>query len=344
MAIDIVRNTIINFLVDNSLPYDARLERIYGGANNKIFRVSADGRDFLLKVYFEHPDDSRQRLKSEFSFCRFAWARGLRALPEPLACDYQNHLALYEFIEGRHLKESEIDRDFILRALAFYRELNKYKQCPDAQQLGLASEAHFSIGKHLECVEGRLEKLRGIERVSQADSSALDFVNTDLSEQWRRLRDSVIKEAKSCAFGLYGEIENDDRCLSPSDFGFHNAILTDKENLRFIDFEYAGWDDPAKLVCDFFCQPKIAAPNVFFDFFADAVVSNLKEPRLQRKRVGLLFPVYQIKWCCIVMNEFLRGGSKRRDFASDILDKQKLEETKIAQLNKARRILESLRI
>ena len=27
----------------------------------------------------------------------------------------------------------------------------------------------------------------------------------------------------------------------------------------FIDFEYAGWDDPSKLICDFFCQPAVKA-------------------------------------------------------------------------------------
>ena len=36
------------------------------------------------------------------------------------------------------------------------------------------------------------------------------------------------------------------RCLSPSDFGFHNALLEATGKLRFVDFEYAGWDDPAK--------------------------------------------------------------------------------------------------
>ena len=42
-----------------------------------------------------------------------------------------------------------------------------------------------------------------------------------------------------------------DKCLSPSDFGFHNVIVEKDKILRFIDFEYAGWDDPAKMVSDF---------------------------------------------------------------------------------------------
>ena len=42
--------------------------------------------------------------------------------------------------------------------------------------------------------------------------------------------------------------------MSPSDFGFHNVIKKD-DFLYFIDFEYAGLDDPVKLICDFYCQP-----------------------------------------------------------------------------------------
>jgi len=48
----------------------------------------------------------------------------------------------------------------------------------------------------------------------------------------------------------------DETCLSPSDFGFHNALVDPSGALSFLDFEYAGRDDPAKPVSDFFCQPK----------------------------------------------------------------------------------------
>ena len=39
--------------------------------------------------------------------------------------------------------------------------------------------------------------------------------------------------------------------FSPSDFGFHNALLKDNGKLCFLDFEYFGRDDPVKLMADF---------------------------------------------------------------------------------------------
>jgi hypothetical protein len=103
------------------------------------------------------------------------------------------------------------------------------------------------------------------------------------------------------------------RVLSPSDFGFHNCLAT-ASGLRFIDFEYAGWDDPAKTVCDFFCQPAVPVPGEHFERFLAAVISATGDAGI-RGRVALLLPVYELKWCCIMLNEFLPVGDDRRSFA-----------------------------
>jgi hypothetical protein len=84
--------------------------------------------------------------------------------------------------------------------------------------------------------------------------------------------------------------------------------------LKFIDFEYAGWDDPAKTVCDFFCQPAVPVPREHFERFLAAVVSATGEAAT-RGRAALLLPVYELKWCCIMLNEFLSVGDDRRSFA-----------------------------
>ena len=54
--------------------------------------------------------------------------------------------------------------------------------------------------------------------------------------------------------GFEKRIPRTQQILSPSDFGFHNVIKT-KQGLRFIDFEYFGWDDPVKLITDFIWHP-----------------------------------------------------------------------------------------
>jgi hypothetical protein len=326
-------------LREAGLAEDFALQPLPGGGNNRVFRVEADGSRALLKAYFRHPEDRRDRLGAEYSFCAFAWANGLRSLPQPLARDRGNGLGLYEFIDGRPLLPKEIDEHAIQQALNFFSDVNRHRHLPAAEDLPVASEAYFRLCDHLHCIERRLGSLREIDPASEIDREASDFVGQELAPTWRQVRDWVDQRARGFGLSLEAEIPQQDRCLSPSDFGFHNAILTGCSCLRFIDFEYSGWDDPAKMVCDLFCQVAMPIPADYLDGVLEGVALGLAEPRGFRARVELLMPVYRVKWCCIVLNEFVRVSSKRRRFAH--ADGTR-EEKKILQLQKARGILQSV--
>ena len=90
------------------------------------------------------------------------------------------------------------------------------------------------------------------------------------------------------------------------------------DGLYFIDFEYAGWDDPAKMICDFFCQPAVPAPQTWHRHFAHSVVAGFAGREELLQRVQILLPLYRIKWCCIVLNGLLPEGHARRLFAGAV--------------------------
>lgn len=316
------------------------LTPLTGGANNRVFRVDgANGSHALLKIYFQHPEDQRDRVGAEFAFTRFAWGNGVRSVPQPLAVDAHNRLALYEFVPGRQLRPCELSEDVVQQALNFSIDINRYKRSESAKSLPRASESCFSIAHHLECVEKRLQRLQKVEGSSGIDSEAAKFVRTELFTAWENILGRTRRQARLLGLSLETEIDRKDRCLSPSDFGFHNAILTEGSQLRFIDFEYAGWDDPAKMVCDFFCQQKVPVPVAFYEKFVEAVVSDLSAPSIHAQRIGMLMPVCRMKWCCILLNEFLPEGRERRRFANEIPDE---EERKVHQVHMARVALQHL--
>jgi hypothetical protein len=127
--------------------------------------------------------------------------------------------------------------------------------------------------------------------------------------------------------------------VSPSDFGFHNALLEFDDRVRFLDFEYAGWDDPAKLICDFFCQPAVPVPPRFFEPFTQAIAACYPHPEMVIGRTRLLMPVYRVKWVCIRLNEFLPTGNRRRQFS---LDAEQVDTRRTLQLDAARVALSQL--
>ena len=303
---------------------EVALTPLSGGANNRAFRLQAGAEALLLKMYFQHPQDPRDRLGAEFAFCRFAWDYGVQTPPRPLASDAEARLGLYEFIEGRCLLPGEVTGEDVQAAVDFYQALNVQRAF--AGHLANASEACFSVGEHLHTLRRRLERLDAV-----TDAAVSRFVRDELLPAARHVLQAVHRQLGEAT------VAERDRRVSPSDFGFHNALRQPDGRLRFIDFEYAGWDDPAKLVCDFFCQPAVPVPPEHWDRFVGAVAANLTDPQAHLARFAALLPVYRLKWCCILLNDFLPAGSARRAFASG---KAVTAQQQAAQLRKARQLLE----
>jgi len=303
-------------------------EPLPGGRNNRVFRVElADGRSAALKIYFRHPEDARDRLGAEWDFLEHARRRAPGRAPSPLARDAASGAALHGFIEGARFSPQHVDAAAVAQAAEFIQRV----ACPGgAQGLRVASEACFSIGEHVAAVDRRVRRLEGIDGRAPETSEAALFVGESLRPVWERVRCDVSKKCR--AFGLDPEAPIDDAEIiaSPSDFGFHNALQTG-EGCVFLDFEYAGRDDPAKLVCDFFCQPELPVAVAHQELFLAAVLDDLGLAR-HRDRVSALLDCYRIKWIAIILNDFLPVGGERRAFASlEDQEKRRLRQLALAR-------------
>jgi hypothetical protein len=307
------------------------ISAIDGGANNRAFRLETAEAAYFLKSYFRHPDDPRDRLGAEFAFSQFAWNHGVRCIPQPLACSAEAGLGLFEFVHGQSLKGTVAAEAAVEQAIAFFRALNRSRTEPAAAKLGRASESCLSLDDHFATVNRRVERLQALPPETGAAELA-----AELAPAWKQVLAGAHAAAAAHCLSTEAPLAPCDRCLSPSDFGFHNAILANDGRLRFIDFEYAGWDDPAKLICDFYCQPAVPAPRHTFDRFARAIAGEFPRPPIHRARAALLLPVYRIKWVCIMLNEFLPVGGSRRAFSGTPAQR---DARKASQLAKARAAL-----
>lgn len=284
-----------------------------GGANNRVCRQPlTDGRTVLVKHYAPAAD-GRDRFATERAFYRYLAAAGIDAAPHALGWDDASRLGVFSWIDGAppaNVGAREIDA-----ALRFAVALNRARTLPEAVALPDASEACFSLAAHAATVERRVAALSGLPGDEPVIADARDFVRHELQPAWNELARQL--RAESGATIWERPLANAERCVSPSDFGFHNALVTAGGRVVFFDFEYAGWDDPAKLVADFFCQPERPAPMEVFEDFVRALADVLPaETRAAfTARCESLLPVYQVKWACILLNEFTAAGRARREFS-----------------------------
>jgi hypothetical protein len=305
-------------------------EPLAAGGNNRVYRVQAGSERFIAKWYFHSESDSRDRLGSEFAFLEHAWGAGLRCVPRPLARDPALHLGLYEFVEGRRLAPAEVGRERVVEAARFFAALNEPSSRRRGASLPAASEACFSVNEHLDMVEARLARFSRMRVASSVDREAATFVE-ELRRAWSVERRRILSSTRDPGEALPERW----RCLSPSDFGFHNALLRPGGELCFLDFEYAGWDDPAKGLGDFFAHPGCPVARQHLEAFALAAAAPFEDGAVLIGRARLLEPVFRVKWCCIILNEFLADAAERRRFANPGMDP---EQSKLAQLEKARRL------
>ena len=127
-----------------------------------------------------------------------------------------------------------------------------------------------------------------------------------------------------------------ERTLSPSDFGFHNARRREDGSLVFLDFEYFGWDDPAKLTADILMHPGMALSAEEDEQFRRGLADVYREDEIYGARLSALWPLFGLRWCLILLNEFLPERWFRRAYADGGRD---LETAQVQQLDKSAAML-----
>lgn len=319
---------------------DIALEPCGGSGNNRVFVVRAGDRSFVAKCYFTHPGDTRDRLNAEYSFIDCAIRAGIGSVPRAISCNRERNLAVYAYIEGRKISPGELNGSHVEQAAQFLEALNT----PDARALAAdlprASESAFSLTEHFDILQRRIDRLKTISPESVTDTAALNFAQA-LTGAWDRLRARLAGEAAVESEDPDEPLAPAARIISPSDFGFHNALLRPSGEVCFIDFEYAGWDDPAKTVGDFFSQPAVPVPMTYFERIAQAASAFATDPERIIARARRLLPLFQLKWCCIMLNHFLPVSRERRRFANPALDD---DEAKQLQLQKAQTFYSTIEI
>ncbi|HEV8022117.1 MAG TPA: hypothetical protein VGP41_12675 [Candidatus Lustribacter sp.] len=306
----------------------AGIENCGGGGNNRVFRVQTRTGAFALKSYGPADADNRDRLGHEFDGLRFLRSAGLgSAVPDALAVDRDARCALYEWIDGS--VPAEHGAAEVAAALRLLAALHGVRTAPGAAELPIATEAVLRPADLVDQLQARYARLA---EVSDPDLAA--FLTGELRpEMDRRL-------AHLADAGASATLEPAQRTLSPSDFGFHNALRRADGSLTFIDFEYFGWDDPVKLAADFLWHPAMRLSEAERLQFTGGINELYAGDPAFAARLAVYFPLYGIRWSLIILNEFLPERWARRAFAGKGGD---WDAAKRTQLQKARANLDVLR-
>lgn len=316
----------------------SEVSEIKCGRNSRVYKLLySNGMTCAGKHYFHSSSVPRDRMRTELLAIELIRENGIENVPKIMAADLKKGLLLMEFIKGDsflHVEKEDID--IAARFLLKLREVSK-KTLPN---INPASEAFFSAYKIIENINLRLDKFKTVPDCLPLKDELGYFLHYRITPALdKHIFDArEILQRHDIPFDI--EIEKIDWTLSSSDFGFHNAIKREDGDIYFLDFEYFGWDDPAKTICDFLLHPAMDLDDDLKRYFIGAVLNDLDEGGDLKYRIEAYFPLFGLKWCLIMLNEFLPADFARRRFATSEQTGQ--EEVLLRQLEKSQRFLEEL--
>ena len=320
----------------------ATAQRLGGGRNSRVYALECHGgAKYVAKHYFAPTPGGRDTLGSEFQGLKFLWAQEERSIPRPILADRERGLAVFEFVEGSKLGSAEANRKDLEQAVSFLLRLKKLSKIPEAVELGDAAEACFSFATVVDSLQTRLLRLSCLDETDAQAAVLQAFLSGSFQPALAEIVADCREAANRLGLSFDKELGREFRTLSPSDFGFHNAIRRPNGQLVFLDFEYFGWDDPAKMVSDFLLHPAMELTHEVKHKFFREIVAGLASDQLLEDRIRIVCPLFALKWCLILLNEFVPRDLARRTFASD--GGMDLAEVRDKQLAKARKMLDTAR-
>ena len=304
------------------------------GGNNRVFRLEmAEGPPLALKHY---PSDGRDRLGQEYEALSFLSRHGVTSTPRPIAKDVDASCALYQWFDGAAavLRSQPGDAD---QLADFLIDLQKLRHADGARRLRNASASIFSPDAAVAQYQQRLD---GLRQASADHPDLRAFIDGSLVPGTALAIGHLRRRYADLGLDPAADLAPAHRALSPSDFGLHNALRGDDGRLRFIDFEYFGWDDPVKLVSDTAIHPGSNLPqdhaNRLIERLSRAFEAGDDAFAIRR---DVLYPVFGAIWCLIILNAYLPESRSRRAMAAQGGD---LRVRLADQLDKARRLHQAI--
>jgi hypothetical protein len=284
------------------------------GGNNRIYLVDAGSACYALKRYPCQDGDGRNRLGTEFRAVELLHGAGFADVPAPIAADARESAAIYEWIDGAPVEEigvAEIDA-----ALDLLRRLMALSDSGAGRDLSPASAACFSVAEVLAQIEARFNRLG--EALPNPPEALRRYLDDEFAPVHHILAEATEHRLRRVGIALDGVLRPEQRLLSPSDFGFHNALRRPAGGIVFVDLEYFGWDDPAKLTLDFLMHAGHALPPEMAERFEAGAVAlfGACDPQFA-ERLAALRPLIGLIWCLILLNEFLPDTVVRRGLGAD---------------------------
>lgn len=263
-----------------------KIRPIYSAYNSKLIKIIFNKKKYIIKLY---PNKKTKQFLYEFFFLKIY--SDCNNIPKIFHSDYNNKSLVIKYLAGKKINKNQ--SKYIGKIIQFLGYLQKKKKFFEINKI-YAQDACLKFEDHLNNTYSKIKNLE--KKIKSKNSSYLNFIK-DLKIRYDTKKKNIEKQyskTKICKKNL------DRLIVSPSDFGFNN-ILKKNNKIYFIDFEYAGLDDPLKLCFDFLSNPNTKMPKIKKLEFLRKFAKKFKINNII-KIYNDLIDFYYLKWAIIILN------------------------------------------
>ena len=333
LLLSIINENDIAAYVESGLNKEVKaVNKIKGRKNSRVYKIEMDsGQEYAGKLYPDQTFDDRNRLEKEIKAYKFLHKHGIKSVPEVIWSNSNLNFGLFGWIDGTNV--NEITDDYVLNAAEIVKLLDELSKHTSYGQFKLATAA---------CLSGQMieEQIRDRYKTIHEYSNFNIDLNSFLENNFIKTFDKILLHAKKLWPGKFEtKLSNDHQLLSPSDFGFHNTLLT-KKGLKFIDFEYFGWDDPVKLTCDFLLHPGMFITDKQKTLWLNRIIDIFSDDNYFYQRLTASYCLYGLCWGLIILNVFFTDHRMGKN-VTDVI-KSDLEKKQTKQLKKSMKLIDHI--
>ena len=297
------------FLEENQIGSEAQLDLVSHREGRAVGHLHHDGLDYTVKLFNRETSAQQEEFQREHQFYVFLKPLQTGLTPLLLGSDESKQALLLTRIAGRGVRETEVNRQAVERATQFLVATNEHRESDLARTCACAFGACQSISEHLTSISNLVTDLQ--QHLDSVNPQTRAFIEDELSPVWQKILASILSQFQTAHIPIDTDLEESALILSPGELGFHNTILTPQKDLCFVDFDQSGWDDPARVICQFFTQGPIPPKAEHWDSVIDAFaeIPNLDPTFAIRARI--LLPAYQIARACQPLLRCLREETQK---------------------------------
>lgn len=271
--------------------------KIEAQKNSQVFKIQTnEKKNFCLKYYPNPTIDELSRLENEYNSMKLFQYLSLNT-PKAIYKNTFMNFGIFEFLNGSKIIKKNTKN--IETILEFIIEIQKIKKIKN-NKVQNAKEACLTINELIKQIEFRFIKLKETNLVLK-NIKLSKFLN-----KFEHVKNLVIKKIyqQFDKIALKKILEKKYQIIHPADFGFHNSIVLN-DRLYFLDFEYLGYDDPVKLISDFYWHPGMNLNTNMKKTWLFKSKKIFNYPGLNIK-LKYLLNAYGLRWSLIILNDFIK--------------------------------------